>query len=77
MDKTLWSKTLEDIKNIIDPLSFDTWFKNIDFIDIKDNSLRLVIPIMWYKTHIEQNYKDIILENVNKYSTLPDRKSVV
>ena len=71
MDKTLWSKTLEDIKNIIDPLSFDTWFKNIDFIDIKDNSLRLVIPIMWYKTHIEQNYKDIILENVNKYSTLP------
>lgn len=71
MDKTLWSNTLNNIKNILDPLSFDTWFKNIDFIDVKDNSLRLVIPIMWYKTHIEQNYKDIILENVNKYLSTP------
>lgn len=68
MDKNIWNKTLENIKNVIDPLSFDTWFESIDFIDIKDNSLRLVIPIMWYKTHIDNNYKDIILENINKYS---------
>ena len=71
MDNNLWSNTLNNIKNILDPLSFDTWFKNIDFIDVKDNSLRLVIPIMWYKTHIEQNYKNIILENVNKHLSTP------
>ncbi len=61
----LWQKVLDNISNIVDPLSFDTWFKNIDFIDIQNHSVRLVIPIMWYKSHIDNNYKDIILENFN------------
>ncbi len=69
-NQEIWTKTLSSIKNIVDPLSYNTWFNNIDFIDIKDNSLRLVIPIMFYKTHIEQNYKDIILEEVNKLLTI-------
>ena len=51
-DKLLWSKVLNNISNIVDPLSYDTWFKNIDFIGIEDSSVRLVIPIMWYKNHI-------------------------
>ncbi len=69
-NKEIWNKVLSNIKNIVDPLSFSTWFNNIDFIDIKDNSLRLAIPIMFYKAHIEQNYKDTILEELNKLSTV-------
>lgn len=69
-NKEIWNKTLSNIKTIVDPLSFSTWFNNIDFIDIKDNSLRLAIPIMFYKAHIEQNYKDTILEELNKLLTV-------
>ena len=69
MNKDIWNKTLIDIQNILDPLSYDTWFKNIDIIDINNNTLRLAIPIMWYKNHIDNNYKEIILENINKYSS--------
>lgn len=69
-NKEIWNKTLSNIKTIVDPLSFNTWFNNIDFIDIKDNSLRLAIPIMFYKAHIEQNYKDTILEELNKLLTV-------
>lgn len=68
-DKILWSKVLENISNIVDPLSFDTWFKNIDFIGIEEDNVRLVIPIMWYKNHIDRNYKDIILNNFNELLT--------
>ena len=67
----IWQKALEYIKNMIDPISYDTWFKNIDFIDIKDHTLRLSIPIMWYKSHIEQNYKNIILDALNELLTTP------
>ena len=67
----LWQKVLDNINNIVDPLSFETWFKNIDFIGIVDDKIRLVIPIMWYKSHIEQNYKDIILNSFNNLLTSP------
>ena len=67
----IWQKTLDNIKNVIDSLSFDTWFKNIDVIDIKDNKLRIVIPMMLYKNHIDYNYKNIIITNFNRLSNIP------
>ncbi len=67
----IWQKTLDNIKNVIDSLSFDTWFKNIDVIDIKDNKLRIVIPMMLYKNHIDYNYKNIIITNFNRLSNVP------
>ena len=68
-DKILWSKVLNNISNIVDPLSYDTWFKNIDFIGVEDTSVRLVIPIMWYKNHIDRNYKDLIIDSFNEILT--------
>ena len=70
-DKLLWSKVLDNISNIVDPLSYETWFKNIDFIGLDGNSIRLVIPIMWYKSHIDRNYRDIILNSFNNLLTTP------
>lgn len=70
-DKLLWSKVLDNISNIVDPLSYETWFKNIDFIGLDGSSIRLVIPIMWYKSHIDRNYRDIILNSFNNLLTTP------
>lgn len=67
----LWQKVLDNISNIVDPMSYETWFKSCDFIGIDRNNIRLVIPIMWYKTHIEENYKDIIINSFNKFLTEP------
>ena len=69
MNDSIWNKTLLSIKNIIDPLPFNTWFSNIEFIDIQDDKLRLCVPYLLYKTHIEQNYKEIIIDNFNMYFT--------
>ena len=52
-------------------MSYETWFKSCDFIGVDRNNIRLVIPIMWYKTHIEENYKDIIIDSFNKFLTEP------
>lgn len=70
-DKVLWSKVLDNISNIVDPLSYETWFKNIDFLGIDNTNVRIVIPIMWYKSHIDRNYKDIILNSFNNLLTTP------
>ena len=67
-DITVWNKTLDIIKDKLSPISFDTWFKSIDFIDIKDDTLRLVIPSLFYKKHIDFNYKDEILNILNTFT---------
>lgn len=69
MNDSIWNKTLLSIKNIIDPLPFNTWFSNIEFVDIQDDKLRLCVPYLLYKTHIEQNYKEIIIDNFNNNSS--------
>ena len=37
-DKTCWLKTLDNIKNIMEPLPFNTWFSQLEFLDIKENT---------------------------------------
>lgn len=64
----IWQNTLNDINNVIDSLSFNTWFKDLEILDIKENSIRVIIPMMFYKNHIDLNYRQLILENINKYS---------
>jgi len=69
--QSIWQQTLDHIKSMIDPLSFDTWFKNIEFYDIQGDQVCLIVPIMWYKTHIDKNYKSLILETMNHLLTTP------
>lgn len=69
--KNAWLKTLNNIKDELDPLAFSTWFEKMDIIDIKDKSIRLVIPMPWYQKHIDVNYKSLILDNMNKLLTTP------
>ena len=70
-NNSLWQKVLENINNIVDPMAYQSWFMSIDFIGIDKNSVRLVVPILWYKTHIDYNYRDIILNSFNKFLTEP------
>ena len=59
-NNSLWKKVLDEISVNLDSMSFETWFNGIDFFDIKDNSIRLVVPIMFYKNHIDEHYKQLI-----------------
>ena len=70
-NNSLWQKVLENINNIVDPMAYQSWFMSIDFIGIDKNSVRLFVPILWYKTHIDYNYRDIILNSFNKFLTEP------
>ena len=36
-DKFLWQKVLNNISTIVNPLSYRTWFENIDFIASSTN----------------------------------------
>ena len=60
-NKLLWQKVLDNISNIVDPITYQTWFMAIDFIGIDKNNIRIVVPLLLYKTHIDSTYRDVIL----------------
>src|SRR5574344_2046316 len=62
-EKLLWKKVLENINSIVNPLAFKTWFENIDLFDIKDTSVRIVVPVILYKHHVD-NIIYILKENL-------------
>lgn len=64
----LWSKVLDTISSVVNPLSFRTWFEPLELFDIDENTARIVVPVILYKNHIEQNYKQIIIESLNNVS---------
>ena len=64
-NNVLWSKVLDTISSVVNPLSFRTWFEPIELFDIDGETARIVVPVILYKNHIEQNYKQIIIEALN------------
>ena len=69
--RDIWEKTLNFLEKDMSSVSFNTWFKNIEFVDVKDNKVRLLIPHPLYKNHLETNYRDQIL---SVYNSISDNK---
>lgn len=70
-NNSLWKKVLDEISVNLDSMSFETWFNGIDFFDINENNIRLVVPILFYKNHIDEHYRQLILDSFNKLLTKP------
>ena len=63
--KTIWSNFLNNIKTEINPLSFDTWFKDTELYDYKDGICKIIVPMSIYKKHLNTKYYDLIVNNLN------------
>jgi len=66
--RELWNSFLENIKNEITNVSFDTWFDEEDtkFYSFKDDVLTIVVNQEYIKKHIEEHYMDIMSDAINK-----------
>ena len=67
-NKDLWNAFLENIKNEITDISFETWFSEEDtkFYDFKDNVLTITVNQEFIKKHIEDHYMDIMNDAIYK-----------
>ena len=67
-NRELWNNFLENIKNEITNVSFDTWFNEEDtkFYSLKDDILTITVNQEFIKRHIEENYIDIMQDAMSK-----------
>ena len=71
-DRELWNNFLENIKNEITNVSFNTWFNEDDtkFYSFKNNILTISVNQEFIKKHIEEHYIDIMKDAIRKVTNL-------
>ncbi len=58
----LWSNFLNIINNKVNPISFNTWFKDTSLVNIDNNKAIIEVPMVLQKNLLAKNYYDLIEE---------------
>ena len=69
-----WNNILNDIKEQISSLSYQTWFEETLLYDKDDGNYRIIVPMSIHKKHLDDNYSDLLDEIITKYD--PNFKSI-
>ena len=56
----LWESFLNKIKENISSLSYETWFKDTELVDLNDKNAIVIVPMPFHKKHLVENYSGII-----------------
>ena len=63
--EALWGNFLDDIKENISSLSYETWFRDTKLVSLRNNIAQVIVPMPVHKKHLLENYKDLIEEKFN------------
>ena len=66
MSEVLWEKCLNEIRKKVKPNLFKTWFKDLKFISLEGNTLKLKVKDRIVKEYLEKNYLPLLKETVSK-----------
>lgn len=62
----IWHETLKIINSELNLLAFQTWFENTNLNSIVNNIVSIVVPLSIHKQHMENNYKDLIINALHQ-----------
>lgn len=61
----IWNNFLETIKNELNTLSYDTWFKDTKLIEYSDGICKIEVPDFIHKKHLNITYRELINNTLN------------
>jgi len=59
----VWNSILSEAQKRVRKQQFDTWFSNIDFVDLQDKKLRLAVPNPFFRDWLQNHYAHVIEES--------------
>ena len=65
--EVLWSKLLEQLKDELSSLSYDTWFKDTELYKLENGKAYIIVPMPIHKKILNEQYYDFI---TSKLSTI-------
>lgn len=64
--KNLWNNILEEIAKEVSTLAYDVWIKNLEIVDIKENTIVLSAQTKFARDAILKDYKKYIVDGSHK-----------
>ena len=58
----LWSNFLEQIKDELSPVLFNTWFSETKLHKLHNENAYIIVPLSIHKKHIMDNYYDLMIK---------------
>jgi len=65
----LWSKILNQIKDELTSLSYNTWFSETELYRLEDNKAYIIVPMPIHKNHLNDNYSELIINKLNELTS--------
>lgn len=62
----IWSNLLEQIKNELSSLSYNTWFSDTSLYKLEEGKAYIIVPMPIHKKHLADNYADLITSKLNE-----------
>ena len=62
----LWSNLLNKLKDELSSLAYTTWFSDTELYKLDNGKAYIIVPMPIHKKHLQENYSDIILSNLNE-----------
>ena len=56
----IWNNLLNQIKDELSSLAYDTWFAETKLYKLEDNKATIIVPMPIHKNHLKDNYSEII-----------------
>ena len=60
----IWTKFLDQIKDELTSLSFDTWFADTTLHRLENGKAYIIVPMPIHKKHLIDNYSDLIVKTL-------------
>jgi len=64
--ENLWNNFLDNIKENLMPLAFETWFSDTKLISLDDGIAKIQVPMNVHKKHLKDNYYELINNTFNE-----------
>ena len=65
--QTKWAQLLASIQQRLNQDTFNTWFKPIGFIGIKDDIINLSVPNSFFNEYLLEHHGKLLLSECNKH----------
>lgn len=65
-----WQKMLDGIKPQVNQEAFNTWFKPIVFLGIKDNTVEIEVPNNFFSEYLSEHYGKLLIAETKRHFNL-------
>lgn len=62
----IWAECLDIIRQIVEPVQYETWFEPIKAVSFVDSTLTVEVPSDWFREYIESAFLDVLRKTLHR-----------